>query len=152
MTLFQLLLFVHILAAMVWLGGALVGTLIGMLLRASGDAPAMGRFCTAFATVAGPAFGGSGLLVLLTGIGMVASEDYLEFSEPWISIGFAGWFVSMVLGATLVGGTWAKVGRQLTDGADLATVKPLADKAVLWTWVDLALRTVIVFVMVWRPT
>ena len=53
MDLFDILLIIHILAAMIWIGGALVGMLIGIFLSKGDDATAMSKFCTAFATIAG---------------------------------------------------------------------------------------------------
>jgi uncharacterized membrane protein len=152
-TLLQLLLFVHLLAVVVWLGGAFVGTMIGVRLRKAGDTAAMASFCNAFANVAGPLFGGSGILVLLTGIGMVAKDDAFAFSDLWISIGFTLWLVSMVLGAAVVGRRWYLIGTALEqDGATLAEHEPAIRKAVAFTHVDVLVRVVAVFVMVWRPT
>ncbi len=151
MTLFQVLLFVHLVAAMIWIGGALVGTLIGTFLSRQGDASAMSKFCMAFATIAGPAFGGSALVVLGTGIWMVA-DSAIEFSALWISLGFAGWIASTVMGATIVGMTWTKVGKLLMEpGATIEGVQPVLTKAVRLTWVDLAVRIGVVLIMVWQP-
>ncbi len=152
MSLFEVLLFVHLLAAMIWIGGALVGALIGVFIRRQGDAEAMSKFCIAFASVAGPAFGGSSLLVVGTGIWMVA-ESSIEFSALWVSLSLAGWLVSMVMGATVVGGTWFKVGKLLQEpGATLDAIAPTIDKAVRLTWIDLAIRIGVVLLMVWQPT
>ena len=152
MTSFQLLLFVHILAVVIWIGGALVGMLIGMQLRKSGDAAAFSKFCTAFATIAGPMFGGSAVLVGITGIWMVAMDGAPDFSDRWVSIGLTGWLVSLVMGATVVGMSWTKLGRVLAEpGATLEGAAALTKRAVTLTWIDLAIRVAVVYVMVWRP-
>ena len=151
MTWFELLLFVHVLAAMLWIGGAVAGTVIGQRIRRSDDAAAMGRFCSAFADVAGPLFGGSSMLVLASGVWMVALEGGPEFSDLWVTIGFVGWLASTVLGATAVGMTWMRIGQRLQGGASLADVQPLLARAVPLTWLDVAIRTTVVLVMVWRP-
>lgn len=150
MSWFEILLVIHILAAMVWIGGAIVGTLIGQFIAQSGDAGAMSRYCIAFASIAGPAFGGSSLIVLGSGIWMVADSS-IEFGALWVSLGFAGWLVSMIMGATVVGMTWTKVGRQLADGASMDATQPLISKAVRLTWIDLLIRIAVVVLMVWRP-
>ncbi|MCW2921032.1 MAG: putative integral rane protein [Thermoleophilia bacterium] len=150
MSLFEILLIVHLLAAMIWIGGALVGMLIGIFLSKGDDANAMAKFCTAFATIAGPAFGGSSLIVVATGIWMVA-ESSIEFSALWVSLSFAGWLVSMLMGATIVGMTWAKVGKVLREGATLDGTRPLISRAVRLTWLDLAMRVAVVVLMVTRP-
>jgi hypothetical protein len=127
--------------------------MLGMFIWKQGDAPAMSRFCIAFASVAGPAFGGSSLVVLGTGIWMTALDGYPDFGELWIVLGLAGWLVSTILGAAFAGTAWTKVGRELqADGATLDAIQPRYALAVRLTWLDVALRVAIVLLMVWRPT
>ncbi|MCW2972032.1 MAG: hypothetical protein JWN72_305 [Thermoleophilia bacterium] len=152
MSLIDLLLIVHLLAAMAWIGGAFVGTLIGLQLRKLGNVDAMARFCASFATVAGPLFGGAGLVVLLSGLGLVG-KGYASFDDLWVGLAFLGWIVSMVIGASLAGRNWFRVGQELAaEGATFEAVAPRMSKALLWTWIDLGLRVLIVVDMVWRPT
>lgn len=152
MTWYQVLLTFHILATMLWIGGAIAGTAIGMVLRKQGNTGAMGAFCVAFATVAGPLFGGSAMLVLITGIWMVALSGGYDFDAAFVSVGFVGWFVSLVLGATIVGRSWFKIGLQLREpDADITTMGAVFNRALLWTAVDLTIRIAVVFIMVWQP-
>ncbi|MCW2961282.1 MAG: hypothetical protein JWM25_1003 [Thermoleophilia bacterium] len=153
MTTFQLLLFLHILATIIWTGGAFVGMLLGLRLRDSGEASVMARFCEAFAQIAGPLFGGSALLVLATGIGMVAMDGAPEFTDLWVSIAMPGWLLTTVLGATVVGMSWSRLGVDLAKpDASLAALGPRISAAVRWTSIDLVLRTALILLMVWRPT
>ena len=153
MTLFQLLLIFHILFAMIWIGGVIVGTLIGATLYKSGDEIGLARFCRAFAQVAGPAFGGSGGIVLLTGIWMVAMDGYPDFSEPWVSAGFALWFVATILGAAVAGKNWHLTGLALNeDGATFESTRALIKKSFTWTWINVAVLIAALVVMVWRPS
>lgn len=84
MTLFEILLVIYLLAVAVWYGGALTGMLLGLQVRRGGEARAFGRFCMSFAEVAGPLFGAAALLVLGTGIWMVALEGGPHFTDPWV--------------------------------------------------------------------
>jgi uncharacterized membrane protein len=152
MTFYQLLLVLHLLAAMVWVGGGLAGMVVGGSIYRSGDMSALSRFCRSFASVAAPLFGGSALLVLATGIWMVARSS-VDFGAMWISIGFTGWLVSMGMGATIVGRSWFKLGLALEEpGANAETARQPFFYARLWTIVDLAVRVGVVAVMVTRPT
>jgi hypothetical protein len=57
------------------------------------------------------------------------------------------------MGATVVGMTWLKVGQQLDEpGTTMEQVQPMVGKAMLYTWIDLAIRAAVILVMVWRPT
>lgn len=152
-TLFHALLFVHILAAMIWIGGALVGMLIGIFLARQGDASAMSKFCIAFASITGPAFGGSSLIVVGTGAWMVADSPSFEIGAMWVVLSLVGWFVSMLMGATVVGMTWVKVGRKLAeDGATIEATQPLLSRAIRLTRIDLVIRVAVVLLMVWQPS
>ena len=152
MSWFDVLLVVHLLAVMVWVGGAFTGMLLGMRISGQGDVDAMARFCTAFAAVAGPLFGGASLLVLGTGIWMVADSP-IEFSAQWISLGFLGWIVSTVLGATVVGRSWYGIGERLAEPRARLSVELAAlARARRWTLLDLAVRVATIVVMVWQPT
>lgn len=151
MTLFQVLLLIHILAVVVWLGGAFVALLIGGSLRRSGNTPAMAAYCAALAHLGGPVFGGSSLITLVTGIWMVG-EGYPDWSMLWVNLGFGLWLVSTVMGAAFVGRSWHAVGIALAEpGASIDSQQPMIGRAVVLSWIDLAIRTLVVVVMVWRP-
>lgn len=152
MNLFEILLVVHILAVSVWIGGGLVGVLLGSRLRSTGETAPFASFCSAFATIGGPVFGGSSMLVVITGLWMVG-DGYPQMSDPWVGIGLAGWLVSMLFGATVVGRAWHLIGRDLqSTDSTLADLQPRISRAVAFTYIDVALRALIVIDMVWRPT
>lgn len=153
MSWFDWLLVIHILAATLWIGGAATGTLIGSRLRRADTAAPLASYCTAFATIAGPLFGGSAMLVLLSGIGMTAGDGYPAWGDLWIILGLVGWLISTVMGATIVGRSWLRVGQRLAEpNASLAGEQPAIARAIRLTWIDLAIRIAVVVLMVWRPT
>jgi hypothetical protein len=149
---FDALLLIHIVAAMVWIGGGIAALLIGGRIRAGGDRGAYLGFIGALGKLGGPMFGGSGVLVLLTGLGMVAMDGGPAFGQLWVVLGLAGWLVTLLMGAVLVGGSWAKVGKEMaTSERTLDDMAPAIDRAILLSWVDIALRIGVVAIMVWRP-
>ncbi len=153
MSLFEVLLFVYLVAAMVWFGGAFTGVLLGGQIRRGGDTSSFSRYCAAFAQVAGPLFGGSALLVIVTGVWMVALDGGPTFSDLWVMLVLGGWIVAAILGATAVGLSWTKVAIALSEpGATIEGAQGLIDRAVRFSWLDLAIRTAVVLVMVWQPS
>lgn len=98
MTLYELLLFVHILGAMVWVGGTIMLGFISARVERTADAPFRARFARA-AEVVGPVIGTSALLVLGAGIGMVLESDGVRLSQTWVWLGLAGFVLSGLLGA-----------------------------------------------------
>jgi hypothetical protein len=148
---FNFLLTVHLLGAMVWIGGGIAVMVIGKALVKSAPSSFPG-FCSTLAKLGGPLFGGSGGIVLLTGILMVVEREDYEFSAPWIGIGIAGWLVSTVFGATQLGKAWDKAGSAVASGANSESVTPLVNRAAMMTSFDIAIRIFVVAIMVWRPS
>jgi hypothetical protein len=151
MTLTEILLFVLLLATIIWVGGAIVGTLLGGQLRRGDDASALAAFCAGFSNVAAPLFGASALVVLGTGLGIVLQDGGPAFGDGWVLATFACWLVGMLLGATFVGWTWTKISTDLNGGATLADVQPRVSRATLLTWLDAAVLLLGVLLAVWQP-
>jgi hypothetical protein len=150
---YNALLVVHILAVSLWIGGGAAAVLIGSVLRARSQVAAFAGFCGALEKLGGPMFGGAGGITLLTGIGMVAKHGGPRFQDAWVSVGMAGWLVTTIFGAVVVGRAWSALGKDLAaPGAELEPVRQRINRAVTWTWVDLAFRAAIVAVMVFKPT
>ncbi len=162
MTLNDALLFVLLVAAATWYGGSIAGTVLGAQIARGGDQSALGRFATAYAQVAAGLFGGSGFLALAAGIWLVAVSDGLAFSDGWVIIALVLWFVSIVFAATAVGLSWTRLAIALghgphDDGAGAKAAGPevgvpeLLARAQRLSWIDVALRTVVVLLVVWQP-
>jgi len=72
------------------------------------------------------------------------------------------WFVSIVLAATVVGFSWTRVAVALghavgeeggvrTPSVDSANAPTLVRKALRLSWVDIAIRTVVLLLVFWQP-
>lgn len=165
MTLNEFLLFVLLVAAATWYGGSIAGAVIGAQVARGGDEPALGRLAAAYSQVAAALFGGSGFLALAAGVWLVAISDELAFSDAWVVIALVGWFVSIVFAATAVGLSWTRLAIALGHGphedgdkakaraeaGPAAGTAALVARALRLSWVDIALRTVVVLLVVWQP-
>jgi len=161
-TLNDALLFVLIVAAATWFGGAVACTVIGTRIARAGDSGALGRFAGEYVRVAPGLFGGTGFLALAAGIWLVAVSDDLGFGVPWVIIALVAWFGSIVFGATALGFSWTRVATALghgphvdggarTPSIDSATAPTLVTRALRLSWIDIAIRTVVVLLVVWQP-
>jgi uncharacterized membrane protein len=91
------LVFFHILAAMVWLGGiAMLGAFAIRILRA-GEAAAVGRFLAELRRI-GP-FLLAPAPVALLGFGVWAALDSWDFGELWIQLGLGLFAAAFLVGA-----------------------------------------------------
>jgi uncharacterized membrane protein len=97
-SLYDWLLLLHILAAMVWLGGLVALTVISALVLRSGDPDAVARFVAGLRTVGPVMLAPASLGVVAFGIWLVVESDAWDFGQAWIVTA-----LTLVVAAVLVG-------------------------------------------------
>jgi uncharacterized membrane protein len=149
----NLLHFLHQLAAIVWLGGVLAANVLQVRIGRGRDQAVQasllrqsdfyGRAVIAPATV----------VVLLTGLLLVAQMDDASWSDFWVAWGLAGIAVSLALGGTLIRATNAEL-RRLADGPTLDDPRwsALQRRAATLYGINLVLLLSVVWAMVFKPT
>lgn len=140
---------VHVLAAIIWLGGGIAVHLIFMFTPAPNRGlitPAIERFANTFLS------GASGV-ALLAGIGMVADADHIGFTDTWILIGFAGFLISSILGGAMIGPAAKKLAAATSGEGppDMAVVEPLSKRIMLLSRIDILVLVLVVVDMVTKP-
>ena len=146
--LYELLLFVHILAVTVWVGGSIMLGFISRKVQATGDTAFRARFSKA-AGIVGPVIGVSALLVLAAGIGMVLESDAIELADTWVWLGVAGFALSGLLGAY-----FSPASRKIEAALDAGDAAEADRRARTFNQMALLsdlLLVVIVGVMVFKP-
>ena len=150
MTSYELWLFLHITAAMVWIGGAITGQVFGILAKRSGDPSQSAAFGRSLSVVAMYVFLPSALVVVLTG-GLLVEDGNWDWGEPFVVLGLVGW-------AVVVGTAFGYVMREMGKaGARMAAEGPTPELAarvgqlVLIARILILVLVAIVFVMVVKP-
>lgn len=100
---YEFLLAVHILAALMWVGEGVTMHLFGRRARSSGEVSRMVEF-TRDANLIGPRFYAPLSLILLVAGMLLVDEAGYEMSQTWITLAFIGWMVSFVIGVGFYGG------------------------------------------------
>ena len=158
----EVLAFLVIVPGTIWFGGSIASTLLGARIASSKDAGALGRFAKEYVQLAPGLFGGSGFLALVAGFWFVASSQEIGFGTPWALLALVLWFGSLVLAATAVGFSWTRIAEALghtldndggarTPSIDSATVPALVSRALRLSWIDIAIRAVVVVLLFWQP-
>ena len=149
-SLYEWLLFLHIPAAMLWLGGtALVSVIVTLVLRnASRDDVArfVGNLRVAGPTVLAPAT----ILLLAFGIWMLVDSDAWDFDQTWIGVGLGLYAAAFVFGAAFQSRAAIGAERAASAGDDEGAVRRLRS----WSWgsrVILVLLLVATWDMVFKP-
>jgi uncharacterized membrane protein len=140
--------FLHILSAIVWVGGAVLLVVLGASVAASRDMDRVRSF-TLNALVAGRLFMIAAISTLVWGVLMVLDSDFVDFEQAWIVIGFIGVTVGAVLGPTFFLPQGKRLLGQL-DGGD-AGAAATARRIGMVTRAQTILLLVVVWAMVFKP-
>jgi uncharacterized membrane protein len=149
MTLYGVLLFLHILAVAVWVGGSIMLGFVSSRVEKTGDAEYRARFAKS-AAVVGPVIGVSALLVLGSGIGMVLDSETVELSQTWVWLGLALFGLSAVVGGAYFAPASNKIVKAL-EGGQTDEADRRAKQFNMVSRLDTLLLIVIVGVMVFKP-
>lgn len=151
MTLADTLLFVHIVAVVVWIGGELMlGILFERAQRARDEATLRGLLSQS-EFIGKAVFNPAGIITLVAGVWLAIDRDF-DFGQAWISIGFVGVAVGAGLGMAFYPKVFrrglAAIEAEGINGTEtLASLRSLR----LVSTIELVVLLVAVWAMVFKP-
>ena len=148
MTWYEFLLFVHITAAVIWLGGAFTFQMYGMVVRRGGDPEEIARFAGRAGFLSERMFVPASLVVILAGIGLMIEGNW-NWDELWVIFALVAFAASFLTGL-LVLSPMAK--RIPVVGPTTPAGQALIERLFTILRVDLVFMYAIVFAMVVKPT
>lgn len=149
MTLYDWLLFGHILGAMIWLGGGLMLILVGRRARASEDPGAIAAFARSLSYLGPRALAPGVAGVLVFGVWMVLAQSAWDFGQTWVLIAIGLFVVAFLIGAAYLSRLALALERVGTD--DPARARVLLDRWQLAYAIVLVLLVVAAWDMVFKP-
>jgi uncharacterized membrane protein len=147
-TLYSLFKFLHVVSAIVWIGGVATMTFINARLSKVETTEAMQALSSTSGFYGRVVVGPAALLTLIAGIA-TALQMGISFSALWISWGFMAIFLSLILGATFIRVTTNKLSLATTSGG---AVINLQNRLALFNIINLLLLLSTVWMMVFKPT
>jgi hypothetical protein len=142
---------VHVLAVVMWVGGGVMLTLLGLMTIGLRDPVRLAQFARQAAFLGGTYFPPLSLMVLGFGFGMV-EKGGLSYSLAWIQVAIAGWAASFLLGAGYLGPHAKKLARLLDQRPpEDAEVQDLISRILLVARLDSLLLLFIVLDMTAKP-
>jgi uncharacterized membrane protein len=149
-TLYDWLLFLHVLAAMVWFGGGVMLAVLAARVVRDPDPGAVGRF-TGSLRVLGPlVLAPATVAVLGLGMWLVVDSEAWDFGQLWVQLGL-GLFVA----AFLVGAVWqsrsALAATRAAGREDDAEARRQLRRWLAGYWLIIALLVVAVWDMTTKP-
>src|SRR3954469_20172429 len=115
MTWYTLFKSVHVLAAAVWFGGAMMIQALAFRVTRTGDARRQAEFAKDSEIVGMRVFIPATWLLLLSAIGMMVNID-LSWGQNWIVFGLIAWAVSFAVGAGFLGPEGGRIAAVIERG------------------------------------
>ena len=101
MTWYEFLLFVHITAAVIWLGGAFTFQMYGAVVRRGGDPEELARFAGRAGVLGERMFVPASLLVVLAGVGLMIEGSW-AWGELWVVFALVAFAASFATGLLVI--------------------------------------------------
>lgn len=148
---YTLLLYVHVVAVIGWLGAGLTFSIMNGRVATSRDAAQIQFMANQGEWFGSRFFSTAAVVTLLSGIGMVVSSDALSFGDLWITGGFVGIAASLLIGAVLINRATNDLTEVVaSDGVGPRTAAVQRRLATLGA-IDLLILFSVVALMVWKP-
>lgn len=144
----DVLLLVHILAAMVWVGGSIIFLILGARMAGASRDEQL-AFNKSMEFVGGRIFGPAAALTLAAGIWLVIEHPAYEFSQTWIVIALGGVVLSTVIGLGFFNPQGKALVAELEANDPAATGR--ARRIGRASMLDTLILLVIVWAMVYKP-
>jgi uncharacterized membrane protein len=152
MTFYELLLFLHLAAVIVWLGAAFTLTLLILRAELAKDLKAKAEINAWSEWLAVRLFIPSSMATLVFGL-WVMVEGPWGLDQLWVAIGLGGWLVSFLTGILYFKPEGERVGEMVAElGAEHAEVQRRLDQMEMVGRIELAVLFVVVADMAVKPT
>lgn len=140
----------HIVCAIVWVGGGFTLVLLGVLAELSGDVQGKLQALRASGELGGKLFAPMSMLTLVFGLTMCAF--WVGFSDLWILIGLAGYATTFCIGMFVFKPTGERIGKTIAEHGVTAEVLADGQRILRVARFDYAVMIVVVADMVLKPT
>ncbi len=144
--------FVHVVAAIVWVGAGIFVQYYTTRLRRQGEGPRLAEFARDLEKASFHIFIPASVTVLLMGILMVAYSPVWNFTDTWILIGLGGYLATFLTGSLFIGPTAGKLGRMVQEqGPEAPGLDPLVARIFAISRVDQVVLLLVIADMVFKP-
>jgi hypothetical protein len=153
MTRYELLLFLHISFAIMWIGAGILFHILGFRADRARDEAAMRKVFDDLVALSTTFFIPVSLLVLVFGILLVADSDFLAFDQLWIVLGLVGFAITFFTGLLWIKPQSERVKKLIDrDGGMSPAAFALARRMIVFSRLDYVVLYLVVADMVFKPT
>lgn len=142
--------YIHILAAVIWVGGAFYAQLLSLRLGRANDPAAMARLGKDIEVIGTRVFIPASIVLFLAGAYMVTNRWAWE--QAWVAVAVLLWLGSILVGSLYLGPRAKRIGEAIeAEGPTSPTAAALLDRVYLVSRLELVSFAVIIALMVFKP-
>ena len=149
MSWFELLLFIHIAMAVIWVGGGVMVQFFAIRASMSGDPARMATLGEDIEWIAQRVFIPGSLLAFVSGVLLVVESDFYGFGDDWIVIGLGLYATTFFAGLLFLGPESGRIGKLTEAGSP--EVGPRMLRLVMLARLDLVLLFLLLYDMAVKP-
>lgn len=148
---YEFLLTIHVLAAVVWVGGGIAMHILGRRVVKRGDNQEIYEFSKEINLIGLRLYAPTSLILLVAGILLVNEAGY-EFSQLWITLAFIGWAFSFIVGVGYYGPQDKKLQVLVAaEGPNAPGVLDNVRQALLVNQFEILILVLVVIDMTFKP-
>ena len=143
---YELLLAVHLLCAVVWAGGSVALTILAGRIdpeQRRGIAPHFDWYGSRVIT-------GAAVVLLLAGFGLVRELDHVEIGDLWVVLALVGYFLSFVIGVAVLGPAGKRIAT-MSEAGHAGGVEATYQRLLTFSRIDALIVLVVVVDMAVKP-
>ena len=147
---YQLLLFVHIICAVIWVGGAVYAQLLALRVARSSDPSELPHLARHVEFIGTRVFLPAAVLLFVAGAAMTLQR--WSFGQTWIAVAVALWVVSAVVGSVYLGPRVRRAAELFEiEGPTSRAGRELIDRLFIVSRLELIGFAVIIALMTFKP-
>ena len=147
---YDLVLYVHIVCAVIWVGGAVYAQLLALRVDRSPDPSELPRLARHIEVIATRVFLPAAVLLFVAGT--VMTLQAWSFGQAWIAVSVALWVVSAVVGAVYLGPRVKRAADLFeAEGPTSQAGRELIDRLFMVSRLELIGFAVIIALMTFKP-
>jgi uncharacterized membrane protein len=147
---YQVLVYVHIVCAVIWVGGSFFAQLLALRAQRASDPsvlPTIGRYIEYLGM---RVFLPASIVLFIAGAIMVAQA--YSFGDLWVSVSMGLWLLSVIAGALYIGPRTKKIAELFeAEGPSSPGARALMGKVFLVSRLELISFAIILVMMVFKP-
>jgi uncharacterized membrane protein len=143
--------FLHVLAAIIWVGSGIYAQALAMKVLGQGDPARMAALAKDVGDLGKRLITPAAIAVLVFGVWLVAVSEW-NFSDTWIVLGLVGIALTIVTGAGFLGPESERLGKLIDErGPTDPEIGRRIRRIVSVSRIDLVVLTLVVADMVFKP-